>query len=160
MSSARSTRPATGAGSRRASSDAIAGRFWEVGRLTLEHWLVPRLAWAGIRRRPGTEVAAIAPSGDHLEARLSDSTMLAVDRVVLATGYRADLARVPYLAGVLDRVATADGFPVLDEAFQTSLEGLYVTGFSATRDFGPFFGFVRGAPAAATLIVRDLLARG
>ena len=138
---------------------AIAGRFWEVGRLTLEHWLVPRLAWAGIRRRPGTEVAAIAPRGDHLEARLSDSTMLAVDRVVLATGYRADLARVPYLAGILDRVATADGFPVLDEDFQTSLEGLYVTGFSATRDFGPFFGFVRGAPAAATLIVRDLLAR-
>ena len=74
-------------------------------------------------------------------------------------GYRADLARVPYLAGVLDRVATADGLPVLDEAFQTSLADLYVTDFSATPDFGPFFGFVRGAPAAAALIVRDLLER-
>jgi FAD-dependent urate hydroxylase len=139
--------------------DAVAGRFWEVGRLTLEHWLVPRLDWAGIRRRPGAEVAAVAPRGDHLEARLTDSTMLAVDRIVFATGYRADLSRVPYLAGVLDRVATTNGFPVLDEAFQTSLGGLYVAGFSATRDFGPFFGFVRGCPAAATLIVRDLLAR-
>ncbi len=40
-----------------------------------------------------------------------------------------------------------------------SLSGLYVTGFSATRDFGPFFGFVKGAPAAAALVVRALLRR-
>ena len=53
----------------------------------------------------------------------------------------------------------SQGFPVLDDAFQTSLDGLYITGFSATLDFGPFFGFVKGAPAAATLIVRDLLSR-
>jgi hypothetical protein len=52
----------------------------------------------------------------------------------------------------------SDSFPVLDEAFQTSLDGLYIAGFSATQDFGPFFGFVKGAPAAA-LIVRDLLSR-
>jgi hypothetical protein len=53
----------------------------------------------------------------------------------------------------------ADGFPVLDEALGSSLPGLYLPGFAATRDFGPFFGFVKGSPAAATLIVRDLLAR-
>jgi hypothetical protein len=28
----------------------------------------------------------------------------------------------------------------------------------AVRDFGPFFGFVRGCPAASTLIVRALIA--
>ena len=55
------------------------------------------------------------------------------------------------------QVETRNGFPVLDESFQTSLAGLYVTGFSATQDFGPFFGFVKGSPAAATLVVRDLL---
>jgi hypothetical protein len=66
---------------------------------------------------------------------------------------------VPYLRGVIDRVRQDDGFPLLDEAFQTTLGGLYLTGFSATKDFGPFFGFVKGAPAAATLIVRDLLGR-
>ena len=53
----------------------------------------------------------------------------------------------------------SDGFPVLDEAFGTSLAGLYLPGFVATQDFGPFFGFVKGTPAAATLIVQDLLAR-
>jgi hypothetical protein len=48
---------------------------------------------------------------------------------------------------------------VLDEFFGTTVPGLYVTGFSATRDFGPFFGFVKGSPAAATLIVRDHVRR-
>ena len=62
-------------------------------------------------------------------------------------------------AGVLDRIQVTGGFPVLDEAFGTSLSGLYLPGFTATRDFGPFFGFVKGTPTAATLIVQDLLAR-
>jgi FAD-dependent urate hydroxylase len=79
--------------------------------------------------------------------------------VVFASGYRADLARVPYLAGVLDRIRVTDGFPVLDEVFGASLSRLYLPGFVATRDFGPFFGFVKGTSAAAGLIVGDLLAR-
>jgi len=143
--------------------EAIARRFWEVGRLTLEYWLTPRLDWDGITRWPGTSVVAAGPGGaggdGEVRAELSNGTALTVDRVVFASGYRADLAKVPYLAGVLGDVATSGGFPVLDEAFQTSLDGLYITGFSATQDFGPFFGFVRGVPAASTLIVRDLLAR-
>jgi hypothetical protein len=52
-----------------------------------------------------------------------------------------------------------DGFPVLDESFQSSIAGLYVTGFASTRDFGPFFGFTKGYPAAAAIIVDDLLRR-
>jgi FAD-dependent urate hydroxylase len=141
--------------------DRIARQFWEVGRLTLEYWLVPRLSWDGIHRWPSTEVVDIIPNsvGDELEVLLSNSERLTVDRIIYASGYRADLARVPYLARLSGRIACVDGFPMLDEAFGTSLTGLYVTGFSASRDFGPFFGFVKGAPAAATLIVRDLLSR-
>jgi hypothetical protein len=65
-----------------------------------------------------------------------------------------------YLAGVLEGMEIDDGSPMLDEAFGTTVPGLYTAGFLATRSFGPFFGFVRGAPAAATLIVRGLLERG
>ena len=144
----------------KSEQDAVARRFWEVGRLTLEYWLTPRLAWDGIHRWPGTEVVEVTPVGDdELRVLLSDGTGLTVDRVVFGSGYRADLTKVPYLAGVLKHVKVSNGFPVLDEAFQASLDGLYVTGFSATQDFGPFFGFVKGSPAAATLIVRDLLSR-
>jgi cation diffusion facilitator CzcD-associated flavoprotein CzcO len=140
--------------------EAISRRFWEVGRLTLEHWLTPRLDCEEITRWPGTEVAQANPARNgELRVLLSNATQLTVDRVVLATGYRADLTKVPYLAGVLGKVKAARGFPVLDDALQTSLGGLYITGFSATQDFGPFFGFVKGSPAAATLIVRDLLSR-
>jgi hypothetical protein len=83
-----------------------------------------------------------------------------VDYVILATGYKADIARVPYLAGVLDHIRVADGFHVLDEHFQSTVPGLFNTGFAATRDFGPIFGFVGGATAAATVIARALVDSG
>jgi FAD-dependent urate hydroxylase len=144
-----------------ADQEAVTKRFWEAGRLTLEHWLVPRLDWDGIHRWPGTEVVEVSSDSgtDGLRVLLSNSERLTVDHVIFASGYRVDLARVPYLADLIGRIDRTDGFPALDEAFATSLPSLYLTGFSATRDFGPFFGFVKGAPAAATLIVRDLLAR-
>jgi FAD-dependent urate hydroxylase len=141
--------------------DAVARRFWEVGRKTLEYWLTPRLESGCINRWPGAEVVEADGGVDDQAFRvtLSNSTELAVDYIVFACGYTADLSNVAYLGGVLGRVEVADGFPVLDEAFQTTLDGLYITGFSATRDFGPFFGFVKGSPASATLITRDLLSR-
>ena len=106
---------------RRASSEAIALQFWEVGRLTLEHWLTPRLASDRVHRRPGTQVVdADADGDDALHVTLSDGTALDVDHVVFASGYRADVAGVPYLRGVLDQLERDDGFPVLDEAFQTT----------------------------------------
>jgi FAD-dependent urate hydroxylase len=145
----------------KAEQDAITKRFWEVGRLTLEYWLTPRLTSQAVHRWPGTEVLRAEPTGadGELRIRLSNGDDLSVDQVIFASGYRADLARVPYLAGVLDRIKMIDGFPLLDEAFGASLSRLYLPGFVATRDFGPFFGFVKGTAAAATLIVGDLLAR-
>ena len=117
--------------------DAIARRFWEVGRLTLEHWLEPRLKRVTVH----ANVAQIDPSAFN------------PDRIVFATGYKADLGRVPYLEPL--PLATHNGFPVLDEAMQSSQAGLYLPGFTATQDFGPFFGFVKGAPAAAILMASN-----
>lgn len=135
-----------------AEQAAIARRFWEVGRLTLEPWLVPRLTRAPLRVRPGTEVV----EASEREVRLSDGARLRPDRIVYACGYKADVSRVPYLEG-LD-IATRDGFPQLGHHFETSLPGLYMPGFAATQDFGPFFGFVKAAPAAGALIGRHLTA--
>ena len=88
---------------------------------------------------------------------LSDGTTLEVDHVVLASGYVADLARVPYLSGVLDRVQVTDGFPDLSPGFETTLPGLSVTGFASTRDFGPFYGFTKGCPSSAKIAVDEML---
>jgi FAD-dependent urate hydroxylase len=131
-----------------------------VGRLTLEWWLAPRLRGDRFTRRPGASVTSVAVHDPGAASvRLSDGTELTVDRIVLATGYKADLRRVPYLAGVLGSIEVAGGFPVLDETFQSSLPGLYLPGFTGTRDFGPFFGFTRGCPAAAALVTRGLARR-
>jgi FAD-dependent urate hydroxylase len=144
----------------KAEQDRIGRQFWDVGRLTLEHWLTPRLEGSDLRRWPGTKVVeATASNAGELKIVLSNSERLTVDRVIFATGYRADLTRVPYLKTLIGDIELADGFPVLDESFGTTVANLYITGFSATRDFGPFFGFVKGSPAAATLIVRDVLTR-
>jgi len=138
----------------------IAQKFWQVGRLSLEWWLTPRLVDKRIRSWPGTHVVETAVGdGDTIAVALSSGERLTFDRLVFATGYKVDLPRVPYLNGLAGGIEMVDGFPVLDEAFQSSISGLYITGFASTRDFGPFFGFTKGCPTAATLIVDDLLRR-
>jgi FAD-dependent urate hydroxylase len=138
----------------------IAQKFWQVGRLSLEWWLTPRLVDKRIRSWPGTHVVETAVGdGDTVAVALSSGERLTFDRLVFATGYKVDLPRVPYLNGLAGGIEMVDGFPVLDEAFQSSISGLYITGFASTRDFGPFFGFTKGCPTAATLIVDDLLRR-
>ena len=139
--------------------ERIARQFWEVGRLTLEWWLVPRLATDQFHRWPGTSVIDIREDTGAVEADLSNGERLSLDRIVFATGYKANLPNVPYLGELADKIDLVDGFPQLDAAFQSSIAGLYITGFAATRDFGPFLGFTKACPAAATLIVDGLLRR-
>jgi FAD-dependent urate hydroxylase len=137
---------------------AIALEFWQVGRLTLEHWLVPRLDPAVVRSRPQTHVTAVdAGDPDVVRLALSDGDLLEVDHVIAASGYRADLAAVPYLSDVLGQVSVTDGFPDLSPGFETTLPGFFVTGFAATRDFGPFYGFTKGCPSAARIAVDEML---
>jgi FAD-dependent urate hydroxylase len=137
--------------------EAIAKRFWAEGRLKLEPWLTPRLDKPSVHQWPNASVAGCREIlGGEIEAQLSTGERLVVDHVVLATGYKVDMREVPYLSGVVDDLELADGFPILDEHFQSSVPGLFVTGFSATRDFGPFFGFVRGCPVAAALTTAGL----
>ncbi len=83
---------------------AIAAEFWQVGRLTLEPSLVPRLAPRVVTSHPGCSVTAVTAvtavtDGGDVVLTLSDGTTLAVDHVVLASDYQADLAAVPYPAG-------------------------------------------------------------
>lgn len=136
---------------------AIAGEFWRVGRLTLEPWLVPRLAPEVVISHPDCGVVDVTVGERDVTLTLSDHSALTADHVVFASGYKADLARVPYLGGVLDRVAITDGFPDLTEGFETSLTGLYVSGFASTRDFGPFYGFTKGCPSSARIAVAEMM---
>src|SRR5215210_8515527 len=84
--------------------EAIAKRFWAEGRLKLEPWLTPRLDKPSVHRWPYASITACRELPDRIEVELSNDTHLAVDHIVLATGYKPDMKKVPYLAGVVDEM--------------------------------------------------------
>lgn len=138
-----------------AEQENIRHEFWAVGRLMLEAWLDARVHQPNIHIHEKTGVARVTPRGDRTyEVLLDNDTHFNVHHIILATGYRPDIRNISFLdrATILDSLATAEGFPLLDTEFQTNLPDLYVTGSSATRDFGPFFGFTVACPVAAKLI--------
>jgi FAD-dependent urate hydroxylase len=143
------------------AQEALRQRFWAEGRLKLEPWLGPRLDHDTIHLWPNTQLASCTElPGGQLRVALDTGTTFEVDHVILATGYRVNIHNVPFLApdGLLDELAVADGFPVLDEHFQSSIPGLYFSGLAATRDFGPFFGFTVGCPVAGKVIIERVRA--
>lgn len=140
-----------------ADQRAIAGEFWRVGRLTLEPWLVARLDPQVVTSHPDCAVAEVTTFDEDVRLRLSDGTNLVADHVVFASGYKADLARIPYLRSVREDLSTTDGFPDLTAGFETSLPGLHMLGFASIRDFGPFYGFTKGCPSAARIVVSEML---
>jgi FAD-dependent urate hydroxylase len=136
--------------------DQVTRQFWEAGRLTLEWWLKPRLSGDRFHVWPRAQLASTTSELKAAVMTLSNGERLHVDRVIFATGYTANLSNVPYLRSVLPTMDIVDGFPSLDPGFQSSVPGLYFPGFTASRDFGPFFGFTRACPVAAKLIVDSL----
>jgi Thioredoxin reductase len=143
-----------------AEREAISHRHWAEGRLKVEPWLAPRLNDARVTVWPNTElVSCIEDSNGELAARLTNGENLIIDHVVLATGYKVDIGRVPLLAAgnILDRLETGNGFPVLDEHLETSVPGLFITSMPAMQDFGPFFGFTVSVRTSAKLICERLL---
>lgn len=129
-------------------------RFWAEGRMKLEPWLAERLRRPEIHLHPTCEIEGAEGREGGFEVTLSDGSRLEADRAILATGYRMDVAGVPMLAdgNLAGRIETVDGFPVLDDVLQTSVPGLYMTSFAATRDFGPFFAFTAAAGVAARIV--------
>jgi thioredoxin reductase len=135
--------------------DAISHHMWAEGRLKVEPWLKPRVVKDTIKLWPGTQVVKCdeLPGGD-VAVKLDDGQTLIVDHIILATGYKVEIGQVPFLAqgNILGKLNIEDGFPVLDEHFQTNLPGLFVTSMAATQDFGPFFAFTISVRTSAKLI--------
>jgi len=138
-------------------------RFWAEGRLKLEPWLGPRILHDNVHLWPKSRVVGCKqqPAGD-LEVTLDSGQKLFVDRVILATGYKVDLAKVPFLAegNILAALQMEDGYPVLDDHLQSSIPGLFFTSMPAARDFGPFFAFTVSVVAATKIIGSYLLGAG
>ena len=107
-------------------------------------------------------VAADVMPYDALSVRLDNGRTFTVDCIILATGYRVQIDRVPFLArgNILDRLITHNGFPKLDEHFQTNIPGLFITSMPATQDFGLFFAFTVSVRTSAKLIGQAIVGAG
>jgi hypothetical protein len=134
--------------------EQVNNRLWAEGRLKLEPWLAARITKDAIKAFPQSEVAACKelPNGE-LEVSLDGSTLV-VDQIILATGYKVNVGQIPLLTNgnILAHLETRNGFPVLDEHFQSNIPGLFFTSMCATQDFGPFFAFTAAIRTSAKLI--------
>ena len=142
--------------------DAINRRMWAEGRLKVEPWLKSRVLKDTIKLWPRTQVVKCdeLPDGD-VAVKLDHGQTLIVDHIILATGYKAEIGQIPFLAqgNLLSKLNVKDGFPVLDQHFQTNLPGLFFTSMAAAQEFGPFFAFTIAARTSAKLIGQAIVDR-
>jgi hypothetical protein len=118
-------------------------------------WLRPRIA--GVPITLGRKVVAAEVAGSQLRLRLDDGTERLVDHVLLATGFRVDVSRYPFLAESLTKQLKAvNGYPVLKRGMESSIRGLHFLGKPAARSFGPLLGFVSGAEFASNELIHGL----
>lgn len=111
-------------------------------------WLKSRIADIPITL--GCSVIAAEVSGNRLRIKLNDGTDRLVDHVLLATGYRVDVARYDFLApSIIKNLKTVNGFPILKRGLETSVAGLHILGKPAAWSFGPVVGFVSGTGFAS-----------
>ncbi len=136
-------------------------RLWAEGRLKVEPWLADRLPPATVQVRPRTSLTGASLEDDgSVRVDLDDGDQVVVDEVLLATGYQPHVDDLHLLrAGTLPSLAHHDGIPDLDDGFQTSVPGLYLTSLPAAGHFGPFFGFTIGTRMSAAVITRAVLDR-
>lgn len=140
--------------------DAVSKHLWSEGRLKVEPWLEKRVM------KPNTSIhqkASLVSCNERadgaLDVKLDNGDAFVVDDVILATGYKVELERLPFLknGNFFDKIEVKNGFPVLDPHFQTTAKGLYFTSMPAGQDFGPFFGFTVSVRTSAKIIGNALV---
>ena len=118
-------------------------------------WLLPRIG--GVRFTTGRAITAVSSASGRIRLKLDDGSERCVHHVLLATGYRVDVALYDFLAPeLLKRVRRVDGYPLLGPGFESSLSGLHFLGAPAARSFGPVSRFVSGTPYAARELARHI----
>jgi hypothetical protein len=118
-------------------------------------WLLPRIG--KVRFTTGRAITSVSSAGGGIGLKLDDGTERCVHHVLLATGYRVDVALYHFLAPeLLKTVRRVDGYPLLGPGFESSLPGLHFLGAPAARSFGPVCRFVSGTPYTARALARRI----
>lgn len=119
-------------------------------------WVKARTA--NIRIHAGQFVVQARADGERVRVKLNGGHQGVFDHVLLGTGYQVNIERYPFLsAPVLEKIKRVNGFPVLDEGFETSLPGMHFVGAPAAWSFGPLMRFVAGTEFASPAVARSIL---
>jgi FAD-dependent urate hydroxylase len=104
--------------------------------------------------------AAASGSGVRLELEGPKATTLQVDHVIAGTGFTVDITRLPFLpAALCTRIATLNGYPVLNRSGESTVPGLYFAGAPAAVSLGPSVRFIAGTHNSARLVARSAARR-
>lgn len=121
-------------------------------------WLKPRLK--GVTITLGRRVISATTSGSQLLLKLDDGTERLVDHALLATGFRVDVAKYPFLSqSLVKQLNVVNGYPVLKRGLESSIPGLHFAGKPAAWSFGPLLGFVSGTEFAGSELARSITRR-
>ena len=115
-------------------------------------WLQPRCK--NLQCSAGVMVTRAQTLGDRIVLKFGGEEKT-FDHVILGTGYQVDLSRLGILSPqLLEKIACADGSPVLGSEFQSSVPKLHFVGCYAVASYGPLMRFIAGTPFAAVSVTR------
>jgi lysine/ornithine N-monooxygenase len=114
---------------------------------------VPLLAGYQIKGAEASGVRAIL----WLRSEEGDEQRIETEHVIAATGYRADICRLPFLsAGITSRLKFFNNVPELSPHFESSVPGLFFVGPVTVDRFGPVVRFAAGAKFTASRLSHHL----
>ena len=106
-------------------------------------WLRPR--FGEVKIISDVEIVGAAAVGHGVEVKFAERDPRVFDRVILATGYKFDVARLGMLAPELrSAIACRAGSPVLSAGFESNARGLHFVGAAAVASLGPLMRFIAG----------------
>jgi FAD-dependent urate hydroxylase len=108
----------------------------------------------------GIREASAAGSGVRLVLDGPGQSLVDVDHVIAGTGFRIDLARLPFLPEHLRAVVKSlNGHPVVSRAGETSVAGLYFAGAPTVLSIGPSSRFIAGTHTLSALLAKSVARR-
>jgi FAD-dependent urate hydroxylase len=120
-------------------------------------WLRDRVK-GKVTLHEGHTIVKLEETNGRVDAAISDGERVRVDHIILSTGYRVDLDKVPIIDRALrNGIKTDKGAPLLNPWFESSVPGLYFTGFTSLPAFGPLFRFVVGCDATARRVAISVM---
>jgi cation diffusion facilitator CzcD-associated flavoprotein CzcO len=138
---------------------ALQNKLWKRAiRPAGARWLVKRLHDVPIHL--GRRVVSAAPLGRRVKVTFDDASERTIDHILLGTGYRVDISKYAFLAPKLVKtIDSVNGYPLLNESFETSVPRLHILGAPAAWSFGPLMQFVSGTQYASEELVRSIIAQ-